>query len=267
MENELVPSSHPSPSEQLDGSAEQGRCSQMMSELEDVRDQKARTVSELNDMRSRKAQLVLELDDLNRKVDNTQYWKRLCRKTQKWRDSLKRRNKQLQAELVRLGQDEVSNTNLKLRRENDLLKEKLYIKEKLYSYQGTFQSKEPFTEDFQAQNVQKALEHVDVLLSKLHKVLQGQDILFSIEKLDNVKISDLTTLFKRGFGLQISIDDSARNTIPTTNFCRTKLRAVILSLVSAGLCKWVFEAEVGVLFQKNDLAYSKLRSLLATQGR
>ncbi len=247
MENELVPSSHPSPSEQLSGSAEQGRYSQMMSELDDVR--------------SQKAQLVLELDDLNRKVDNTQYWKRLCRKTQKWRDSLKRRNKQLQAELVRLGQDEVSNTNLKLRCENDLLKEKLD------SYQATSKFKEPFTKDFRAQNVQKIIEHVELLLSKLHKVLQGQDILFSVEKLDNVKDSDLTTLFKRGFGLQISIDDSARNTIPTTDFCRTKLRAVILSLVSAALCKWVFEAEVRVLFQKNDLAYSKLQSLLATQGR
>jgi hypothetical protein len=232
-----------------------------MSDLHDVKNEKAQIISELESVKDQKAQLMLELDDLrSQKAEDTRYWKRLYQKTLKQKNSLKRRNKHMQAEHS-VGQDEVDSTNMKLRSEND------HLQEKLDSYQATFLFKEPFLDDIRAQNVRKVAEHVELALSKLRKVLQGHDALFYIQTLDTIKRPAFSALFKRGLGLDISIDDSAGNTIPTANMCRTKLQAVVLNLVSAALCTWVFEAEVGALFQENNVAYSKLQNLLVAQGQ
>lgn len=211
-------------------------------------------------MRYKYTQLMSKVDELrDQRAEDTRYWERLYRKTQKRRNSLKRRNKHMQVEHG-IGQDELGRTNLKLRSENNLLLEKLD------SYKATFQFKKPFVEDFWAQNIRKVVEHLDLLLSKLCKILQGQDVLFSTPKLDNVKRSDISLLLKRGFSLEIH-DDSGESTILTTEICGIKLRSVVLGLISAALSTWVFEAEVGALFQENSLAYSKLQNLLAAQGR
>ena len=100
---------------------------------------------------------------------------------------------------------------------------------------------------------------------KINKVLQGQDALLSTEKLDYVKGSYISALFERSFGINFNVDDSARACLPS--LCGTKLRSVVLGLLSAALCRWVFEAEVGALFQGNDLAYSKPQSLMAAQSQ
>ena len=236
---------------------------QLMSELDDLRDQKTQTTSESDDLRHQNAQLTSELVDLeSQRGEDTRYWERLYQKCRKRRDSLKRRNKHMQAEHG-IGQDGVGRTNLKLRSENDLLQEKLD------SYKATFQFEEaePFAEEFRAQNLQKVVEHVDLSLMKINKVLQGQDALLSIEKLDYVEGSYISALFERSFGIKSNVDDSGESTFTITEICGTKLRSVVLGLVSAALCIWVFEAEVGALFQGNDLAYSKLQSLMAAQSQ
>ena len=274
MKVELVSSNRSSPSEQLHRSTEQSRSSQTISEWRDVRDQevqttpelhdvkneKAKIISELDTVKDQKAQLMLELDDLrSQKAEDTRYWKRLYQKTLKQKNSLKRRNKHMQAEHS-VGQDEADSTNMKLRSEND------HLQERLDSYQATFVFKEPFLDDIRAQNLRKSAEHVESALSKLRKMLQGHDGLFSIQTLDAVKRPAFLALLKRGLGLDISTD-SAGNSIPTADMCRTKLRAVVLNLVSAALCAWVFEVEVGALFQENNVAYPKLQNLLAAQSQ
>ena len=262
INDELVSRSRSSPSGQLQWSTQQSRCSsQVISELNDLRAQTAKFRSELYEERDRNAQLILELDELrDEKAEDSRYWERLYQKTRKRGNYLKRRNKDMQAEYG-IGQDQASEMNLTLRSEKGLLQEKVD------SYKDTLQFKEPFLGEFQAENMRKVLEHVDSLFSKLHKVLQGHDVLFAIEKLDNIKGPDISALFKRAFGLETSVDDTGRRIIPTTDICRIKLQSVVLSLVATALCTWVFEAEVGALFQQNNIAYEKLQSLLAEQGR
>lgn len=281
IKNELVSSNHSTPSEQsryyqliseLDDLRDQkaqirseldvvrDRNAQLMLEFDDFRDQKAQIRSELDVIRDRNARLILELDDLrNQKVEDTRYWAKIYQKTQKRRYDLKRRNKHLQAEAI--GQNEIVKTNLTLRRENDNLQEKLG------SYKATSQFKMPFVEVFQARNAQKVIEHVDLILLKLQKVLQGQNALFCVGEIETIKKSGISALFKRGFSLEVRANDSGGSTIPTTEIAKMKLRSVVLGLVSTALCTWVFEAEVGALFQDNNLAYSKLQGLLAAQGQ
>lgn len=248
----------------------------MISELDNLRDEKARVVSMLDMTRDQNAQLMAEVDNLrdqtarfkieldnlkDEKAEDTRYWERKYQKTQQRRNTLKRRNKNMQAEHS-IGQNEASKTNLKLRSENDNLQESLD------SYKATFQfTKGQFVDNFRGKNLRKVIEHIDLLLLKFNKVLQGQDALFFPEKLSKVEGIDILALFKRGFGLDISgANNSSGGTIPTIEICGTKLRSVVLCLVSAALCTWVFEAEVGALFQESCLVYSKLHSLLAAQG-
>ncbi|EXJ73841.1 uncharacterized protein A1O5_03603 [Cladophialophora psammophila CBS 110553] len=234
-----------------------------MSELDDVRNQKTQLSLELDNARSEKAQMMLELDELRiQATDDTRYWKRLYRKTRKRRDSLKRRNKHMQVELVKSTTDETSKTNLTLRRENDLLREKLD------SYQATFRFQRPFSDNFRAQNVEKVIDHVQSARSKLFKILQGQEVLFAIERLDGVSGSALAALFKRALGPgATTLDTSTGGLILTAELCTATLQEVVLSLVSAAICIWVFEAELGALFQENDLFSSKLQDILTTQDR
>ena len=254
-------SSRSSPSEQLRYSIGQSRLSHVISELDDLRAEKSQVMSMLEKATDQKAQLMLELDNLrDQKAEDTQYWERLYQKTQKRRNALKRRNKHMQAEFS-IGQSEISKMNLNIRLENDNLIEKLD------SYKAIFQfTEERFVEGFQAQNLRNVVGHIDLVLQKLYKVLQGQDALFSVNKLVNIEGIGILALFKRGFGLDFSVDSSSGSTISTIEICGTKIRSVVLGLVSAALCTWVFEAEVGALFQESNLVYSKLQSLLAAQG-
>ncbi|KIW89575.1 uncharacterized protein Z519_09731 [Cladophialophora bantiana CBS 173.52] len=263
MENGLVVSNQPSPSGTHLTDAERRHFLETMAELDDFRNQNTQLSLALDTARSEKAQLMLELDELRiQATDDTRYWKKLYRKTRKRRDSLKRRNKHMQVELVKSTTGETSKTNLTLRRENDLLREKLD------SYQVTFQFQKPFSENFRAQNVEKVIDHVESARSKLFKILQGQDVLFAIEKLDGVSGLALAALFKRALGPDATtLDTSTGGLTLTDQLCTATLQAVVLSLVSAAICIWVFEAEVGALFQENDLFFSKLQDLLATQDR
>ena len=88
------------------------------------------------------------VDLRSQKDEDTQYWERRYQECRKQRDSLKRRNKHIQAEHG-IGQDGVGRTNLPLRSENNILQEKLDI------YKAISRSKEPepFAEEFQAQNL------------------------------------------------------------------------------------------------------------------
>ncbi|KFY61305.1 hypothetical protein V496_05075 [Pseudogymnoascus sp. VKM F-4515 (FW-2607)] len=276
IKSELVSSNRSSPSVQLRSNIKQSRLSQMMSELDDLRDERARAVLildttrdendqlmvELNNLRDQTAQLKKDLDDLkDEKAEDTRYWERKYQKTQQRRNTLKRRNKNMQAEHS-IGQNEASETNLKLRTENDSLQESLD------SYKATSRfAREGFVHDFREKNLRKVIEHIDLLLLKLNKVLQGQDGLFFAEKLSDVNGIDIIALFKRGFGLDLSANNSSGGTVTLIEICATKLRSVVLCLVSAALCTWVFEAEVGALFQESGLVYSKLKSLLAAQDR
>lgn len=257
----MASSSRSSPSEQLRYSIGQSHLSQVISELSDLKAEKSQIMSMLDKATDQKAQLILELDNLrDQKAEDTRYWERLYQKTQKRRNALKRQNKQMQAEYS-IGQSERSEMNLKLRSENDILMEKLD------SYTAIFQfTEERFVEGFQAQNLQHVFGHIDLVLLKLYKVLQGQDALFSVNKLLNIEGIGISALFERGFSLDCSVDGSSGSTISTIEICGIKIRSVVLGLVSAALCTWVFEAEVGALFQESNLVYSKLQSLLAAQG-
>jgi hypothetical protein len=232
-----------------------------MSQLDDSILQKAQVISQLDDMKGQVAQLKLDIEDLRyQKAQDTQYWERQYRETLKERDSLKCQYKDLQADHNK-GQKEVVSNNLSLRSKNKNLQDRLH------SFQDVLQFKEPNLEDFRAKNVPMVIGRINQLFLKLHKVLQGQDALFAIEQLNNVKDPGVSELFKRAFGLGASLDNSGGGHISTTNICRTQLRLVVLSLVSTALCMWVFEAEVGALFQANNLAYSNLQSLLTASGR
>lgn len=257
----MASSSRSSPSEQLHYSIGQTHLSQVISELGDLKAEKSLITSMLDEATDEKAQLILQLDNLrDQKAEDTRYWERLYQKTQKRRNALKRQNKQMQAEYS-IGQSEISEMNLKLRAENDILMEKLD------SYKAIFQfTEQRFAEGFQAQNLQHVVGHIDLALLKLYKVLQGQDALFSVDKLHKFESIGISALFEKGFGLDCSMDSSSGSTISTTEICGTKIRSVVLGLVSAALCTWVFEAEVGALFQESNLVYSKLQSLLAAQG-
>lgn len=234
----------------------------MRSKLDDLSGQRDRVVSELEDMRRQNSLLVSELEDLkSQKDEDTRYWEKLYRKAQEKQKSLKRNNKHLQAEYG-IGQDQLGEVRLKLRSEND------HLQERLDSYKATFQFKEsePFAENFQAQNVRKIVEHMDLLRMKVSKVLQGHDALLSIEGLGQIENSNISALFERSFDMKVNVNDLGENIITITKTYGTKLRLVVLGLLSAALSIWVFEAEVGALFQGNDLAYSSLRNLLAAQS-
>lgn len=261
IKSEVASSNRSSPSEQLRYNIGQSHLSQVISELGDLKAEKSQIMSMLDKATDQKAQLILELDNLrDQKAEDTRYWERLYQKTHKRRNALKRQNKQMQAEYS-IGQSEISEMNLKLRAENDILMEKLD------SYKAIFQfTEERFVEGFQAQNLQHVVGHIDLVLLKLYKVLQGQDALFSVNKLLNIESIGISALFRRGFSLDCSVDGSSGSTISTIEICGTKIRSVVLGLVSAALCTWVFEAEVGALFQESNLVYSKLQSLLAAQG-
>ncbi|RFU27659.1 hypothetical protein B7463_g8657, partial [Scytalidium lignicola] len=272
---EIISSHSPFSPEQTRGSTEQTCGSQMTSQLDDLRNQKAQVMLELGDARSKNVQIISELDDMKRQVaqlkldledlryrkaKDTQHWERRYRKAVQQRDSFKRQYKDMQADHNK-GQDDIVSNNLSLRSKNNNLQEKLD------SCRDVLQFKEPCLEDFRARNVQRAIELIDQLVLKLHKVLQGQDALFAIEKLDHVEKSGVSALFKRALGLGINTDNSGRSQISTANICRIQLRLVVLSLASTALCTWVFEAEVGALFQENNLAYSKLQSLLTASDK
>ena len=258
--HEPIPQNRSASFMQLNWAAEQSPFSQLTLEFEELKSQRSRLVSELEVMNQSKSHLIWEVESLKtQKADEIQYWKDLYRGTEKKRKALKRRNKHMQAEIVIRGQDAVRNTDEKLRGEVDLLKERLA------SYKATSKFKTPFGEDLRAENAQKVDDDLKMLVLKLNKLLQGQDALFSIKEMDFTEQHGLSILLRRSFDCDSK--DNVDHITPTRSLCGINLRALVLSLVSAALCTWVFESDVAVLFQENNHAYWKIRSLLAAQGK
>lgn len=234
--------------------------SQLALELDGARNRISELILELDGARNQISDLISELDDLrNQKPDEVRYWKELYLKTQKVRKALRHRNKLIQGELAKAHQDDVSNHELKLRDENDLLKEQVN------NFRVIHKFKAPFRESYEAQSILTVFSDLETLVSNLQKVLQGQEVLFSIENWEITERSELPILLRRSFGLEIN--DVGGYEAATALLYGIKLRAIVMSLISAALCMWVFEIDVGALFHGNSHTYLKLRSLLAAQGQ
>ncbi|EXJ88660.1 hypothetical protein A1O1_05591 [Capronia coronata CBS 617.96] len=257
---EFVASDQASRSATPSTSTEHRQFLELTLELNDLKSQKTQLRSDFDQMKSDNAQIMLALEEFKvQAVEEIRHWKRLYRIARKRRDSLKRRNIHIQAELTGSSTGVTSQVNLTLCRENDALQEKLH------SYQATARFQKPLSEATRARTVKRVIEHLDGVRLELFKILQSQNNSFAVEMLDCADGSWLAPLFKRAFGVEVSMDSSGGQYFHTTELCNVTLQAVILSLISAALCIWVFEADLGALFQENDLFYSNLQGLLAAQ--
>jgi hypothetical protein len=77
--------------------------------------------------------------------------------------------------------------------------------------------------------------------------------------------ADLSTLFQRCFELDICAASFPEET--ERLFPGAQLRNIITSLVSAALCKWVFESDLKMVFPENSPVYSSLSRLLQAHGK
>ena len=234
--------------------------SEIRTKLNELGCQNAKIMSKLDKMKHKNAQLMVNLEDLrSEELEKTRYWKKLHQKSEKQREFLERQNRYILADHGK-GQDELRKKIMTLNAE------KYYLEQSLNSYEAISKFKDfSIDEHWGVGNMRNAAEHINTLLRKLHGLLSGHDALFFLERVEDVKESNILMLFTRAFGLEKSVD-SGVDAVVTTKLLQTKLRSVLLGLVSAAICTWVFEVEVGALFQEHYLAYSELQALLAAQG-
>ena len=216
----------------------------------------ARLLSELEATKSRVSQLDIELDELKlRDAETMRRRKSLCSDYVE----LLRRNKHLQAAVAAKGYQDIVNHHATLRVENDRLHDRVA------TLRASLQFIPVNWRVLENQSIGEVLRDMGELGSTLKKLMQGLDVMFSMPKNDIYEQSPLATLSRRG--LSLSVVATGESWTDTLQLSRFKLREILISLVSAALCLWVFDANVEVLFTNNSPAYAKLTTLLAGHGK
>lgn len=222
--------------------------------------------SELKAARSRTSQLDTELDDVRiREAETTCRWKSSVAEL----GDSERQIKYLQVESsangianhdVELGLQiaQLRNRNIELRMENDNIR----------NQRDLLQSSQRFAADdwkgFENLDVQKVVRDVGELKSKLKRFMQGLDLAYSNPGHDVNEQSFLAALFREALGSNTNALEE--NQIDVSDFSGFKLRVILISLISAALRMWIFDADVQDIFTNNGLAYAKLTSLLTGAG-
>lgn len=209
------------------------------------------------DLKENNWQLTLHLEGVKdlglQKDDEILYWRNLYRTGQELNERLNKENQRMQLALIKSGNNSGSKTETELLRDNDLLRQQLR------SRKFTFTFEAPFKDSFREGNICRVSANVKVLLLKYRKLMPGYELPLSMEKLQNVEHPDLATFIERTFR------DAFLNLRQTVAF-ELKLRDFLLTLVSAALSLWVFEADVESLFQGTGYVYKEIRSFLNNQG-
>ena len=207
--------------------------------------------SELETQRSEKT------DETQRseKTDETHSWRDLYLKEQRRRKKLRRDLKRLQTEFTK-GERTVPSEN-----EANLREEVESLKASIDSSVSIRRFKAPFPTDFQEKNAGKVLNDFNKIVKRLNEVLSTNVAApFGIDVTKLASQLDLVMLLQRSFG------QTEKATVEFSGIRERDLRAVVLSLIGAAICSWVFEPNAGGMFQGNNLIYPKLKGLLAAQG-
>ncbi|KIX02791.1 uncharacterized protein Z518_08733 [Rhinocladiella mackenziei CBS 650.93] len=198
-------------------------------------------------------------DERDREHREIEYWRVRCGRAEQECIALKTRNHRLQVcSLEGLEQLDAAESTT-LRKLNDQLKQELAIVRSTLAF--STRGKLPFP----SVNTTTILDDMTAIRSKLRDVLIGEDVLFSFDRMQVVGHADFFTLFQAIFSVDCHQPVNASSIQKLLS--GVPLRFVLQCLVSAAVCGWVLEADVGCLFQECDRVYSKLRGLLMVQDR
>ena len=215
----------------------------------------AHLLSELEKAKSENSQLKLDMEDLRIDIaEKIQYWKQSCSDSRKW----ERRNKNLQVLLAKKSEQDLIKKILSQHMEYERLNDSFI------SYKAGQDPKAASWRSFQNPDIRVVISKLEELRDEIKEVSQGPSAIFSLMKVTIGKHTDLAVLTQRSFSLQIP--DGGLNATATAQLCGMRLRDIFASLLSAAVCMWVFETDIGVLFHGNNHAYSNFKSLVAAHG-
>lgn len=220
--------------------AARARITQLDIEVDELKIQEAETMC-------RWKSSVAELDEAERQIKNLQV------ESPPNDVEIANQNVELDVQVAQL-----RNRNIGLRMENDRIRKQ----------RDLLQTSQRFVSDkwkkFEHLDVQEVLRDVDELKSKVKRFMQGLDLLFSKSGQNVAKQSCLAALFRGAFGADINASEENWMSVP--DISGFKLRVVLISLASAALRMWIFDADIQDIFTNNGIAYAKLTILLTSAG-
>lgn len=230
----------------------------MSLKCEELHARTAHLLSELDKSKSENSQLKLDMEDMRIELaEKIQYWKKLCAKSREMKQS----NRRYQVSFARRSQDDLRVKNLSLITEYEKLKDKFN------SLKAVHNPKAASWRSFQNPQIQGVISKLEELRSEIKEISQGPSATFSLIKATISNDTDLATLTQRSFSLQVPDGSINTKTTATAQLYGMRLRDIFASLLSAAVCIWVFEADIGVLFHGNNHAYSNFKSLVAAHGK
>lgn len=190
------------------------------------------------------------------------------------RKTLKRRNKKLQTKIENLqtrpgteffGTEPGGKIVEKLHNEIECLENQLNKSRAINRFMTPAKDGDIDGDVLQKRNLVQALVDFGTIKQTIHKVLRGYEGLRVVREAQAIKNPTLASLLQRISGHSTNgCEDQVG--IPV-ELERTGLRSLVQSLISAAMCAWVIEADIGALFQSDSHEYNSLRKLLACQGQ